>query len=126
MRRAILAGLFALGGCQYIPGTEANMEHRARDVLSDTLYDATSAQFRDLWTINDGKSKMICGNVNAKNQFGGYIGFRHFVVSYEQRFGVIDPIIGEAEMGDSKEAMEERAVSDGFKAIWPECEKGRR
>lgn len=55
--------------------------------LLDSLYDGKSARFRNvtLRTNAYGKKKdryeyHLCGEVNAKNLFGGYTGFQWFVV----------------------------------------------
>lgn len=46
---------------------------------SSHLKDPASAQFQDL-RLNTPKTA-LCGKLNAKNGFGGYVGFREFVVS---------------------------------------------
>jgi hypothetical protein len=56
-----------------------------RSVVLPALKDAPSARFKDIyvsaWTDDhDGKIKpVLCGEVNAKNSFGGYSGFQPFV-----------------------------------------------
>lgn len=40
------------------------------------LNDPESARFEDLKVRMD--KKIVCGSVNAKNKFGGYVGFRRF------------------------------------------------
>ena len=45
-----------------------------RDSMQDYLKDASSAQFRNVVKIGTD----VCGEVNAKNGFGGYTGFRKF------------------------------------------------
>lgn len=53
--------------------------------IVSNLYDADSAKFRNLYYIEktenrDGTpgSPLLCGEVNAKNRFGGYAGFAPF------------------------------------------------
>jgi hypothetical protein len=48
----------------------------AHDALKEGLYDPQSAQFR---AEGVGDSGSVCGEVNAKNRLGGYVGFRRFV-----------------------------------------------
>jgi hypothetical protein len=48
----------------------------ARAPLVDLLKDPSSAQFRN---ERIGKTGALCGEVNAKNSMGGYIGFRKYV-----------------------------------------------
>jgi hypothetical protein len=122
MRRVLLMTAM-LTGCSIIPGTSAHMEDRARSVLSETLFDGDTARFKDLRIVEvkgEKPEKIICGQVNAKNRMGGYIGFRNFIVSTVTDFGVIDPqtdIIaphGEAE-------IKEFAEQGGFNGIWSYC-----
>lgn len=47
-----------------------------RTVLN-SLKDPDSAKFRDLRTSRD---LWVCGEVNAKNSMGGYVGFQRFIV----------------------------------------------
>lgn len=82
-------------GCSVNPGTVAHREAEARDVLSDRLMDAESARFRNVVskdvTREGQKVQILCGQVNAKNQMGAYVGFRDFIVVPEERFGLVDP-----------------------------------
>ena len=39
------------------------------------LKDPDSARFQNIRNVGRGE---ICGEVNAKNAFGGYVGFQHF------------------------------------------------
>lgn len=53
---------------------------RGKDMVLQKLKDPKSAEFRDVYFFqgSDGVP-MTCGQVNAKNSFGGYTGFKHFV-----------------------------------------------
>jgi hypothetical protein len=52
----------------------------AKVVVASGLKDPDSAQFRNIF-VRQGKTKRaICGEVNAKNSYGGYIGYRTFTV----------------------------------------------
>jgi hypothetical protein len=47
------------------------------------LVDPGSVQYRRLWvaehTTDSGRELVLCGELNAKNSFGGYAGFRPFI-----------------------------------------------
>lgn len=45
------------------------------------LKDPDSAVFKDVWHVGGGRA--LCGQVNAKNSYGGYSGFRPFVADFE-------------------------------------------
>ena len=51
-------------------------EAAALAVLRERLFDADSAKFRNV----QHSARMTCGEVNAKNKMGGYIGFKKFIV----------------------------------------------
>lgn len=52
--------------------------------VKDGLLDPFSAQFRDLHKLPSGA---ICGQVNAKNRYGAYVGWHTFAVSGVMRVG---------------------------------------
>jgi hypothetical protein len=53
--------------------------YEAQSYIRATLRDPSSAQFKDL-ALNM-KSHVVCGQYNAKNGFGGYVGFKPFILS---------------------------------------------
>lgn len=67
MKRVILFALVVgLMGCQ-------KKENETMKIVKSTLKDPESAEFRNV--------KGYCGEVNAKNSYGGYTGFDKFYVS---------------------------------------------
>jgi hypothetical protein len=60
---------------KFTPATEAQADTAKATVIA-TLKDPDSARFGPITT--DGK--VICGTVNAKNAFGGYVGPKVFAV----------------------------------------------
>lgn len=64
--------------------------------IADSFKDPDSAKFRNVTVLDAGKTKAICGEVNAKNSYGGYVGFRSFY-KYEDSPNVVikrgDPIM---------------------------------
>jgi hypothetical protein len=64
----------------------ASQESQARSIISQDLKDPQSAQFRSWQTekrlLDNGKTVLsICGEINAKNSYGAYTGFRPFNVT---------------------------------------------
>lgn len=86
----------ALSGCG-----ESKFESQVKELVVLKLTDPQSAQFSD--TIFLPKQEMACGAVNAKNQFGGYVGKRLWVY---HDYGVTHQ-----EDGSLKE----------FGALWDKC-----
>lgn len=53
---------------------------RAKAAISAQMKDPESAQFRDVAHYKSGTIDVLCGSINAKNSFGGYVGFTPFLV----------------------------------------------
>lgn len=54
-----------------------------KTTMAYNLFDPSSAQFRNLRaadvTLSDGRTvRRVCGEINGKNQLGGYAGFQPF------------------------------------------------
>jgi hypothetical protein len=49
-------------------------------IVLGRLLDPSSAQFQNVTITRVGRAAIFCGQVNAKNQFGGYTGYRPFIV----------------------------------------------
>ena len=60
---------------KFLPASKAQVE-AAKSAIVATLKDPESARFGNITT--DGK--IVCGTVNAKNAFGGYVGPKVFVI----------------------------------------------
>ena len=58
-----------------------NLISQTKQHVKNTLKDPESAQFKDVKVaINIKGDKTVCGQVNAKNSYGGYTGFKSFYV----------------------------------------------
>lgn len=67
---------------------EANIQKAGR-YLAQTMRDPASATFRDVFlykrvTAKPGMQVTVCGEVNARNGYGGLTGFQQFMVSGER------------------------------------------
>jgi len=82
---AIAAAL--VSACDLIPGTDANLEKRAKDRAAQLLIDPSSAQFRNV----EAREKAVCGEINGKNRMGAYVGFSRFYVDVGTWSPAIDP-----------------------------------
>lgn len=74
---AIMALAIPLAACQFVPGTEANKFAEVQQLLRNQMRDPESVQFRDMQACPR-TAEAIAGNFNAKNEFGGYLGFEAF------------------------------------------------
>lgn len=57
------------------PSINDQMEEKAKKTIANSLKDPGSAQFRN---IRESSPGILCGEVNAKNSMGGYVGFKRF------------------------------------------------
>lgn len=70
--------------------TEKDAIEQAKAAITRELKDPESARFRDITVRNFQGGKVICGEMNAKNSYGGYVGFKRFMASH--RKSVIEEI----------------------------------
>lgn len=96
MKRIMLVALLAVSSAAFagkpkaVPPSDAalraadqKMVAAAQDVIRDSLKDPESARFRGVFISPKGRA--VCGDVNAKNSMGGYVGFRRFIVARDRR-----------------------------------------
>lgn len=64
------------------PRTPSDADYRVAAELAvrQQLRDPESAEFRDVRVRHTNGSTAVCGQVNAKNGFGGYTGYTDFIV----------------------------------------------
>jgi hypothetical protein len=67
--------LVGLAGCSKNAG---GADAKRREPLMASLKDSESARFRN---ERIAKSGALCGEVNSKNSFGGYVGFKRFILA---------------------------------------------
>ncbi|MEW2741583.1 hypothetical protein ABZ131_20700 [Providencia rettgeri] len=73
----IAAILLALVGCK---PSDKDITNSVQEQMNRSLKDPTSSLYRDVVVYRDGdNSAYVCGEVNAKNNYGAYTGFEPFV-----------------------------------------------
>lgn len=82
MKSAVLTAAIAL----LMASSQATAEERseiaaAKEIAARKLKDPSSAQFRDLRIAGTGDKARVCGEINGKNSYGGYVGFMKFSVA---------------------------------------------
>ena len=139
---ALVAASVALA-MPFIPGTNSYQSKSGQTAISNMLNDPSSALFRGVRVIDvkdKGKtSKAVCGEVNGKNGFGAYAGYRRFFYEPNSNFGAIEPstsytsddVDREYKLCNfsrtfngcprAKEIENEIAMTEGFKAAWQLC-----
>jgi hypothetical protein len=76
-RILILTLLLAALGCGRVDPKIPN----AKEAVRQGLKDPASAQFREMFVT---WNEAVCGEVNAKNAMGGYVGFTRFIVKEDK------------------------------------------
>lgn len=72
-RCVFYTSLLWVSGCQ---GWQAEKE--AQQIVGKLLKDPSSAQYQNVSFVSS--KEAVCGEVNAKNSYGAYVGFRRFHV----------------------------------------------
>jgi len=83
-------------------GDYANFLNYTKTALTKNFKDPSSAQYRSLYISGD-SMPTLCGEVNAKNSYGAYIGYRRF---YATGYKFLNEV----------ETPSEKSV---FEAMWP-------
>jgi hypothetical protein len=95
-----------------------------KNFLVTDFKDPSSPQFRNvvLRQSSDKISFHLCGEVNGKNSYGGYIGFRRFVVSYrtDKKIDTHSQVEPGSGSGDAYAKFD----SDLFVVGWSPCKEG--
>jgi hypothetical protein len=65
-------------------GTSEQAVEDMKKSVARSLKDPTSAQFRNVRLVPYINGKVLCGEVNGKNSYGGYSGFTAFVAGTNQ------------------------------------------
>jgi hypothetical protein len=63
-----------------VAGCGSSSLDQAQDTVRAALRDPSSAEFRQVRRCS-GDRAVVIGEVNARNGFGGYTGFTHFIVA---------------------------------------------
>lgn len=89
----VLAGSMILAGCGSVSDEvgpsddgmdkfrQAAWVEKGKEAIKAKLKDPDSAQFRNVNFFSGGGVPTACGEVNAKNGFGGYSGFERFIAA---------------------------------------------
>jgi len=74
---------------------EANYIDLAKDRMKGRAKDPGSVQFRNIFVSRSAGVPVVCGEVNAKNSFGGYGGYQRFFSAGEIQVVEKDMAAGE-------------------------------
>jgi hypothetical protein len=82
-------------------GRQFAWNERGQNAIKSKLKDPESALFRNVKFHSSGGIPVTCGEVNAKNGFGGYSGFERFIAA-----------------GDTLQVLESEMVNNDLSEVW--------
>lgn len=86
------AALFSITSFSFATDKESTFLKEAKTHIKDQMKDPDSTQFRNMRIIsNTIGEKAVCGEVNAKNSYGGYTGFKAFAYT-QQGLSLLDGV----------------------------------
>jgi hypothetical protein len=75
--------------------SESALVSKAKEAIREQMKDPASVEFRNV--ILNAKSGAVCGEVNAKNSFGGYTGFTQFAFGSDGSIHIVPSTISSAD-----------------------------
>lgn len=96
MKQIVLVVLMAVAGVAFaakpkvpdVQVAEQRLIAAAKDFILSGLKDPDAAKFRDVYVVPN--KATVCGEFNAKNGFGAYVGYKRFIVAPGGVFGIED------------------------------------
>jgi hypothetical protein len=86
----------------------------AKNAATRNLLDPESARFRDTYITADDNRGGLCGEINSKNQFGAYSGYRRFIVGVSAS-GLLPPVFEPTNRRESLYEFERRLFEEQWK-----------
>lgn len=86
----------------------------AKKLVAYDLKDPSSAKFRETKTVGPA----VCGEVNARNAYGAYAGFKHFIVVEGKVIMEPETPSERLEVGMSEMATDQWAAYQDFSGVW--------
>ena len=73
-----IAGAAVASTADAVPISDARLIAGVKHEVVKELKDPESVRLRDVRVIHDNDGSVVCGELNAENSFGAYVGFRPF------------------------------------------------
>lgn len=109
-----MKGIFVMT-CFAVALVGCSEEREVRNAVSEQLKDPQSARFQNEREVRKG---LYCGEVNAKNSFGGYTGFQPFIVVDREERG-LDAMVGDIDSWVVEGACQPGKLPKGVIAFMP-------
>jgi|HubBroStandDraft_2_1064218.scaffolds.fasta_scaffold134155_2 hypothetical protein len=122
-RRACALVVLLLGGCAGVDkvGPEVSLPPEVLRAVArsaaDQMKDPGSVEFRNWHAFESQNGLLVCGEINAKNGFGGYVGFIHFVAHASPDGRLLMPVALSSTSGGGSDAL----IDSVWKQYYPGC-----
>lgn len=96
MKKILLCFICVILGISSVHASDYNQKAgwvgKGKELVKSRLKDPSSAKFRNVYFIraNVGGTPTVCGEVNAKNSFGGMTGYKKFLSAGTIEFTLIE------------------------------------
>ena len=88
---------------------------RAKQEATRSFLDPESGKFRNLYVTQNKSGLSLCGEINGKNSYGGYVGYRRFIQHFDTSKKTYEKV--STEPASPKDEMD-KIRSDFFTMSW--------
>lgn len=88
---------------------------RSKQEATQSFLDPDSGKFRNLYVTKDNAGLSLCGEINSKNIYGGYVGFRRFIQHFAVKENSYEKV--SIEPNQPQDAIE-KIMSEVFAESW--------
>jgi hypothetical protein len=119
----ILMTVICVVGCAGVDrvGPEVPLPRAAQQVVmqsaANQMKDPNGAEFRNWHAFESQNGLIVCGEINAKNSFGGYVGFTHFIAHTSPDGHLLTPAAVSSGSGGGPDLL----IDGIWKQYYPGC-----
>lgn len=92
-------------------------QHVVAQSVAEQMKDPNSAEFRNWHAFESQSGLLVCGEINARNSFGGYVGFTHFVAHASPDGRLLSPPAQASASGAGPDAL----IDSIWRQYYPGC-----
>jgi hypothetical protein len=122
-KKTVVLAVLLLGACAGVDkvGPEVPLPQAAQRAVAQSvasqMKDPNSAEFRNWHAFESQNGLLVCGEINAKNGFGGYVGFTHFVAHASSDGRILTPAASASAPGGGPDAL----IDSVWRQYYPIC-----
>jgi hypothetical protein len=119
----VVVAALSLAACAGVDhaGPEVSLPKAAQQsvatAVANQMKDPNSAELRNWHAFQSDKGLIVCGEVNSKNSYGGYVGFTHFVAHASPDGRLLTPPALSSASGGGPDPL----IDSVWKQYYPGC-----